>query len=110
VERPRTPAIPIRDTPHGATFAIRVHPGAKKTAITGIYGQGDSAALKLSLAAPPLEGRANQAAIEFFASLLKIPNSQVQILTGEKSRSKIIRIETRTAKEITAAIHSLTAS
>ena len=49
--------IPIRDTPAGATFAVRVQPRARKDAITGVVGD----ALKLALTAPPVEGRANQA-------------------------------------------------
>jgi len=55
--------ISVRDTPAGATFAVKVHPRAKKNAITGELGE----ALKLSLTAPPVDGRANEACIEFFA-------------------------------------------
>ena len=53
--------ISIHDTLAGATFAVKVHPRAKKNAITGELGD----ALKLSLTAPPVEGRANEACIEF---------------------------------------------
>ncbi len=55
--------IPIRDTPSGATFQVKVHPRARKNAITGEIGD----ALKLALTAPPVEGRANHACIEFLA-------------------------------------------
>jgi hypothetical protein len=51
----------LRDHPDGCTLMIRVQPGAKKTAITGIYGQGEHAALKIAVQAPPIEGRANEA-------------------------------------------------
>jgi len=67
---------------------VKVHPRARKNAITGTVGD----ALKLSLAAPPLEGRANQAVIEFFAQLFQIPRSSVTIASGETSRSKVVRI------------------
>ena len=96
--------IPIRETRHGAIFAIRVQPRAKHTAITGVFGEGEEAALKLALASPPVDGRANEAIIEFFAELLNVPRSQVQILIGEKSRSKVIRVRGQSAARVCAAI------
>jgi len=63
--------IPISETETGVTFPVKVHPRAKKAAITGELGD----ALKVSLTAPPIEGRANDACIEFFAKLLKVPRS-----------------------------------
>lgn len=71
------------------TFAVKVHPRAKKNAITGMVGE----AYKLSLAAPALEGKANQACIEFFAELFRVPRSSVTIASGERSRNKVIRVE-----------------
>jgi hypothetical protein len=61
--------IPIHESAGSVTFAIRVHPRSKKNAITGELG----GALKLALTAPPLDGQANEACIEFFAKLLKVP-------------------------------------
>jgi uncharacterized protein (TIGR00251 family) len=49
-------------------------------------------ALKLSLTTPPVEGRANEACIEFFAKLLKVPRSSVTIASGQTSRNKVIRV------------------
>jgi uncharacterized protein (TIGR00251 family) len=49
-------------------------------------------ALKLALTAPPVEGRANQAVLEFFADLFAIQRSSVTIASGETSRNKVIRI------------------
>jgi uncharacterized protein (TIGR00251 family) len=80
--------LAIHETTDAITFAIKVHPRAKKNAITGELGD----ALKLSLTTPPLEGRANQACIEFFAKLLKVPRSSVTIASGQTSRNKIIRV------------------
>jgi uncharacterized protein (TIGR00251 family) len=94
------PAFAIRDTPQGAAFAVRVQPNAKKTAVVGVLGEGENAALKLALAAPPIDGRANEAAIEFLAEIFQVPRSHIQILKGETSRSKLIRISGKTAAEL----------
>ncbi len=80
--------IPVCESAKGITFVVKVHPRARKNAITGIVGD----ALKLALTAPPVEGRANQAVIEFFADLFAIPRSSVTIASGETSRNKVVRI------------------
>jgi len=88
--------ISIRDTPRGATFAVRVQPRARRNAIVGEIGD----ALKLALTAPPLEGRANEACIELLAEFLKVPLSSVTIAAGETSRNKVIRIAGISADEL----------
>ena len=88
--------IPIRDTPSGATFQVKVHPRARKNAITGEIGD----ALKVALTAPPVEGRANEACIEFFAKLLKVPRSSVTIASGQTSRNKVIRVAGVSAAQV----------
>ena len=80
--------IAIHDTAAGATFAVKIHPRAKKNAISGELGD----ALKVSLTAPPIEGRANDACIEFFAKILNVPRSSVTIAAGQKSRNKVIHV------------------
>ena len=80
--------IPIHESPTSVSFAVKVHPRAKKDSITGELGD----ALKLSLTTPPVEGRANEACIEFFAKLLKVPRSSVTIASGQTSRNKVIRV------------------
>jgi uncharacterized protein (TIGR00251 family) len=86
----------IKNSPNGATFAVKVHPRAKKDAITGEVGD----ALKVSLTAPPADGKANEACIEFFAKLLKVPRSSVTIAAGQTSRSKVIRVAGLSAEEV----------
>ena len=78
----------IKAIPDGVTFSVKVHPRAKKNALTGTVGD----ALKLSLTSPPLDGRANEACIEFFAKLFRVSRSSVTIAAGEKSRTKVIRV------------------
>jgi uncharacterized protein (TIGR00251 family) len=94
--------IPIRDTAGGATFAVKVQPRAKKNAITGELGD----ALKLALTAPPVEGRANEACVEFFANLLDVPRSSITITSGETSRRKVIRIAGMAAEEVRRRIET----
>jgi len=88
--------ISVHETLAGATFAVKVHPRAKKNAITGELAD----ALKLSLTAPPREGRANEACIEFFAEFLKVPRSSVTIASGQIGRKKIIRVAGMSADEV----------
>jgi hypothetical protein len=88
--------VKINDTESGATFAVKLHPRAKKNAITGALGE----ALKLSLTAPPVEGKANDACIEFFADLLKLPRSSITIAAGQSSRNKVIRVIGLSAAEV----------
>jgi uncharacterized protein (TIGR00251 family) len=92
--------IPVQESRGGATFAVKVHPRAKNNAITGELG----GALKLSLTAPPIDGKANEACIEFFAKLLKVPRSSVTIASGQSSRQKVIRVVGCSAEEMRARI------
>jgi uncharacterized protein len=80
--------VPVTQGAQGVSFAVKVHPRARKNAITGVVGD----ALKLALTAPPVEGKANQAVIEFFADLFAIPRSSVTIASGETSRNKIVQV------------------
>ena len=92
--------IPLQEFSGGVSFQVKVHPRGKKDAITGALGD----ALKLSLTAPPVEGRANEACIEFFARLLKVPRSSITIASGRSSRLKVIRITGITAAEFRAQL------
>jgi uncharacterized protein (TIGR00251 family) len=88
--------IPVHQHESSVSFSVRVHPRAKKNAITGQVG----GAIKVSLTAPPIDGRANEACIEFFAKLLKVPRSSVTIASGASSRNKVIRIAGLTAEQV----------
>ncbi|MHB1023121.1 MAG: DUF167 domain-containing protein [Acidobacteriaceae bacterium] len=102
-----TLAIPIREIPGGVSFSVRVQPGAKKTAITGVYAGATAAgdaALKLSLAAPPIEGRANEALIRFFSDLFHISRSSITIAGGLHSRSKLVRLAGLTVEQVRVAL------
>ena len=70
------------------TLALHVQPGAKRSGIAGLYG----AALKIRLAAPPIEGRANEALLKFIAELFGVPLRQVELKQGGQSRHKAVAI------------------
>jgi hypothetical protein len=79
-------AVGIRG--NAITIRVKVHPRAKKNAITGTVGN----AVKLALTSPPVDGKANEACIRFFAELFGVPRSAVTIVSGETNRTKIIQI------------------
>jgi uncharacterized protein (TIGR00251 family) len=99
-------AILVRDTPAGARFLVRVAPRASRNAMMDVMGEGDAAAVKIALQAPPAEGRANAALIAFLASSLKVPRSSIEIAGGERSRNKTIVVHGRTATEVAALIEN----
>ncbi|WP_083436807.1 DUF167 domain-containing protein [Thermincola ferriacetica] len=79
----------------GITFKIKVQPKASKNELKGV--QGDS--LKVKLTAPPVEGAANEACIRFFAELFSVAKSQVEIITGHTSRTKLLKVKGLTKEE-----------
>ena len=94
----------LRATVEGVTLAVRAQPGAKKTAITGIYGEGTAAHLKIAVHAPPLEGRANQALIAFLAETLGVAKNAVELKSGELSRSKVFLLRGVSLERAQAAL------
>ena len=79
----------LRETKDGVTIAVRAQPGAKRTAIAGIYGEGKASQLKIAVQAPPVEGRANEALVKFLAATFNLPKSSVELISGDLSRSKV---------------------
>lgn len=79
----------LRASADGVTLAVRAQPGARKTAIAGVYGEGDAAQLKIAVHAPPIEGRANAALIAFLAESFGLPQRAVELVSGELARSKV---------------------
>ena len=72
-----------------ARLTVKVHPRAKRSAVTGRLGD----AWKLDLAAPPVDGKANDECMRFFAALAGVPRARVRIVTGLTSRTKVVEIE-----------------
>lgn len=77
-------------------FAVHVQPRASRSEVAGIHGD----ALKVRLSAPPVDGAANDALIEFLAELFAVGRRSVRILAGETSRSKVIEIDGVTERAV----------
>jgi uncharacterized protein (TIGR00251 family) len=88
VEGPPGPSW-LKRTATGWTIAVHVQPGAKRSAVGGLHGER----LKLRIAAPPIEGRANAAVAEFVAESLGVARARVKIVAGERSRDKLIAVD-----------------
>ena len=71
------------------TLILHVQPGAKRNEIAGLHGD----ALKIRLAAPPTEGRANEALLKYIAKLFDVPLCQVELKKGGQSRHKVILVQ-----------------
>jgi len=95
-------SLPIRDTQEGARVVVRIVPRASRTAVLGVHGSGDEAALRIAIQAPPVEGRANAALIDFLAELLHVPRTSVALTGGGHARTKTLLIRGRTAADLAA--------
>ena len=99
-KRPTSPSYAfVRATLGGITLAVRAQPGARKTAITGIYGEGATAQLKIAVHAPPVEGRANEALIAFLADTFSFPRNSVELISGQLARSKVFLLRGLTMEQ-----------
>jgi len=94
----------LRLSAAGVTLAVRAQPGAKKTAIIGLYGEGATAQLKIAVHAPPIEGRATAALTAFVAETFSLPKNSVEIVTGELSRSKVFLLRGVTLAQADAVL------
>jgi uncharacterized protein len=88
--------IPLAETPAGVSFQVRVVPRAGRTGAAGI--RGDS--LLGRLAAAPVDGAANDALVAMLAALLERPRRDVAIVSGERSRDKVVRISGISVAEV----------
>ncbi len=71
------------------TLTLHIQPGAKRSEVAGLHGD----ALKIRLAAPPIEGRANEALQRFIADSFDVPLRQVELLRGAQSRNKMVKVK-----------------
>jgi uncharacterized protein (TIGR00251 family) len=86
----------FKESNGAVTFAIKVLPRASRNQVSGIEGD----AVKIRLHAPPVEGKANAALIEFLAEILGVRRAQIEMVSGQTSRHKLVRVRGMTAREI----------
>ena len=82
----------------GLILNLHVQPGAKRSELVGLHGE----ALKIRLAAPPIEGKANTALITFLADLLGVPKAAISLEAGASSRRKRVRVDGASAQALKA--------
>lgn len=95
----------FRDTPAGAAVTIRVTPRAGRTALAGAR----DAALLVKLAAPPVDGAANEALVSWVAATFRVPVREVALVAGERSRTKRVVVRGRSAASLDAVLAALLA-
>ncbi len=97
-----TDKLQIRDGPDGVILPLRVTPRASRTQIDGIVdGQ-----LRVRLAAPPVEGAANDALVKFLSQTLKVPKSTIQIVAGQRGRAKSVLVRGASREEVLRALRA----
>ena len=79
----------VRAAADGVVLSLHVQPGAKRTEIAGTHGES----LKIRLAAPPVDGKANDCLVDYLAQKLNVPRRQVNLVAGHASRSKRVAVD-----------------
>ena len=92
------------DARKGAAITVKVIPRARKTEVAGLMADGT---IKIRVAAPPVDGAANQALIEFLAQLLGLPKGQIEIIGGSTSEHKLISLVGISPEAVNAAFQRL---
>lgn len=86
--------------PGGVRIAVHVQPNARKTEVLGLHGD----ALKLRLAAQPIEGKANEALVKFLSEAFKVPRSAVTLTHGQSGRRKLLEVAGVSVEQAVAAL------
>lgn len=96
-------ASPIRLEPEAVTVRLHVQPGAKRSQWAGRHGE----AMKLRVAAPAVDGKANEALVRFLAEFCGVPRAAIEIVQGETGRTKRVRIATSDPQAMATRLETL---
>lgn len=91
----------IRD--NDIIIKVKIVPGSSKNKIIGAYND----ALKISIAAPPVEGKANKKCIAYLAKYFDVAKSKIEIISGQTSKNKLIKIYDISPKEFLDKIEKI---
>jgi uncharacterized protein YggU (UPF0235/DUF167 family) len=94
----------LRDHPEGASLRVRAVPGARATEVAGLH----AGALRVRVAAPPVEGKANAVLLAFLAGRLGLRPRDLSVAAGASARDKLVIIRGRTAEQVRAALEPAT--
>lgn len=86
----------MREKEGAVLVRIRAQPGASRTEMRGLYGES----LKIAVASPPVDGKANTALIAFLAKSCHLPRAAVTLIRGKGSRDKLFRLEGISKQEV----------
>jgi len=78
----------LNQTPNRITLNLHCQPGAKQTKVVGLH----DGCLKISLQAPALENKANELLLAWLSKQLKVPQKQIQFISGQNSRKKRVEV------------------
>jgi hypothetical protein len=93
-------ALELKEKDGGVTIKVRVQPRASRTEIIG----EQAGAIKMRVAAPPVDGKANEECRRYLAKLLKVGATSVEIIAGDSSRDKVIRVSNISAQRVLEAL------
>ena len=92
--------LELNEKDGGVTIKVRVQPRASRTEIIGEH----AGAIKMRVAAPPVDGKANEECRRYLAKLLKVGATSVEIISGDSSRDKVIRVSNVSALRVLEAL------
>ena len=92
--------LDLTEKDNAVTIRLRVQPRASRTEIVGEH----AGAIKLRVAAPPVDGKANEECRRFLAKLFNVGATSIEIISGDSSRDKVIRVSNLTAKRVLEAL------
>ena len=90
----------------GAILRLYVQPKASRSEVSGEHGEGESVRLKIRVAAPPIDGAANEALLHFLKKATGVALSRLRLIRGEKSRSKDVLIQGISLDEVVMKLGS----